>query len=115
MGGGGKSKQTGEGSTEGVGGQTAASDQRGAGTPSSLASDCAVLDDTSPFISDKGKTRPLRHATCNGEKATGFPEHSPALARRGEAESFCNFSRCSGDLVSVEKSLKFHENPLYWE
>lgn len=62
-----------EGSTEGVGGQTAASYLRGAGTLSSLASDCAVLDDTSPFISDKEKTSPLRHATCNGERATGFP------------------------------------------
>lgn len=48
-----KSKQMDEGSTEGVGGLTAASDLREAITPRTLASDCGVFDDASPLISEK--------------------------------------------------------------
>lgn len=42
-----------EGSTEGVGGLTAASDLREAITLRNLASDCAVFDHASPLISEK--------------------------------------------------------------
>lgn len=99
-----------EGSTGGVGGQSAASDLRGSITPSALASDSVVLDDD-----------PSQSTQLEGGASAGLRENDavPARPQRSHApvraESFHVFPSCSGDLVSVEKSLKFHVTPLHRE